>query len=43
MQRSALYSAAYQFVDTPTREKGQFLGDSVNISFALLAGMASAT
>ncbi len=36
--RSALYSAAYQFVDTPSREKGQFLGDSVNISFALMAG-----
>ncbi len=26
-----------QFVDTPTREKGQFLQDAVNISFATMA------
>jgi len=26
VQRSALYSMQQQFVDTPTREKGQFLG-----------------
>ena len=32
MKDSALYSAQNQFVDTPTREKGQFLQDSVNIS-----------
>jgi alpha-L-rhamnosidase len=38
--RSALYSGAYQFVDTPTREKGQFLGDASNISFATMAGFA---
>jgi alpha-L-rhamnosidase len=40
LQRSALYSAAHQFVDTPTREKGQFLGDAVNISFATMSGNA---
>src|SRR6185503_3862611 len=34
LQHSALHSAAYQFVDTPTREKGQFLGDAANISGA---------
>lgn len=38
MQRSALYSSQEQFLDTPTREKGQFLADSVNISQALVAG-----
>lgn len=38
VQRSALYSAAYQFVDTPTREKAQFLGDAVAISAATMAG-----
>lgn len=36
MQRSALYSAQETFVDTPTREKGQFLGDTINISDALM-------
>ena len=36
-QRSALYAVQQQFVDTPTREKGQFLGDAVNISFATMA------
>lgn len=40
VQRSALYSGAYQFVDTPSREKGQFLGDASNISFATMAGYA---
>lgn len=40
VQRSALYSGAYQFVDTPSREKGQFLGDASNISFATMAGFA---
>jgi len=38
VQHSALHSAAYQFVDTPTREKGQFLADAINISFATMAG-----
>jgi alpha-L-rhamnosidase len=38
VQHSALQSGAYQFVDTPTREKGQFLHDSANISFATMAG-----
>lgn len=37
-QRSALYSSQEQFLDTPTREKGQFLADAVNISAALMAG-----
>jgi alpha-L-rhamnosidase len=39
MQRSALYSAQQQFLDTPTREKGQFLGDAVNESYATLVGL----
>jgi alpha-L-rhamnosidase len=39
MQRSALYSAQQQFLDTPTREKGQFLGDAVNESYATLIGL----
>ncbi len=34
MQRSALYSIQNSFVDTPTREKGQFLQDAINISDA---------
>jgi alpha-L-rhamnosidase len=38
MRRSALYSSQEQFLDTPTREKGQFLADSVNISQALTTG-----
>ena len=38
VQRSALYAAQEQFLDTPTREKGQFLGDTVNDSFATMAG-----
>ncbi|MFF3501870.1 alpha-L-rhamnosidase C-terminal domain-containing protein [Streptomyces sp. NPDC003247] len=37
MQRSALYSVQETFVDTPTREQGQFLHDTVNISYALMA------
>jgi len=36
-RRSALYSVQQQFVDTPTREKGQFLADAANISFATMA------
>ena len=38
MQRSALYSVQNQFVDTPTREKGQFLYDTINISAATTVG-----
>ncbi|WP_203780623.1 family 78 glycoside hydrolase catalytic domain [Paractinoplanes rishiriensis] len=38
MQRSALYSTQEQFLDTPTREKGQFLADAVTISRALMHG-----
>lgn len=37
LKRSALYSIQNQFVDTPTREKGQFLQDSINISEASTA------
>ncbi|GGJ44049.1 hypothetical protein GCM10010121_064080 [Streptomyces brasiliensis] len=37
MQRSALQSAQNVFLDTPTREKGQFLGDSIDESFATMA------
>jgi alpha-L-rhamnosidase len=38
MQRSALYDSQEQFMDTITREKGQFLGDAVDVSRALMAG-----
>jgi alpha-L-rhamnosidase len=38
LKHSALHAGAYQFVDTPTREKGQFLNDAANISFASMAG-----
>jgi alpha-L-rhamnosidase len=38
MRRSALYDSQEQFLDTPTREKGQFLGDSVDVSLATMAG-----
>ena len=34
MKRSALYGTQNSFVDTPTREKGQFLHDAINISAA---------
>ncbi|MBW4095827.1 MAG: family 78 glycoside hydrolase catalytic domain [Acidobacteria bacterium] len=34
---STMYGIQEQFVDTPTREKGQFLGDAVNISYAAMA------
>ena len=37
MQRSALLTAQDTFLDTPTREKGQFLGDSVDESMATMA------
>lgn len=36
-RHSALYGAQEQFVDTPTREKGPFLGDSFNLSQAAMA------
>jgi alpha-L-rhamnosidase len=38
MRRSAVYSAQQQFLDTPTREKGQFLADAIDISTATMAG-----
>jgi len=38
MKRSSLYSVQNQFVDTPTREKGQFLYDTINISAATTSG-----
>ncbi|MDR7159959.1 family 78 glycoside hydrolase catalytic domain [Arthrobacter sp. BE255] len=37
LRDSALYGIQEQFVDTPTREKGQFLADAVNISYATMA------
>ncbi|MCP1415302.1 family 78 glycoside hydrolase catalytic domain [Paenarthrobacter sp. A20] len=37
LRNSALFGVQEQFVDTPTREKGQFLGDAVNISYATMA------
>jgi alpha-L-rhamnosidase len=37
MVRSLEYSVQETFVDTPTREQGQFLHDTVNISFGLMA------
>lgn len=39
MQHSAMYSAQNVFLDTPTREKGQFLGDAIDISFATMASL----
>jgi alpha-L-rhamnosidase len=36
-RHSALYDAQEQFLDTPTREKGQFLGDSFDVSQATMA------
>jgi alpha-L-rhamnosidase len=40
MRRSALYSVQEAFVDTPTREKGQFLGDAADISYATMGAFA---
>lgn len=37
LRDSALYGVQEQFVDTPTREKGQFLADAANISYAIMA------
>jgi alpha-L-rhamnosidase len=36
LKRSAIYSVQEAFVDTPTREKGQFLGDAADISYATM-------
>ena len=36
-RRSALFSSQEQFIDTPTREKGPFLGDGFNESMAVMA------
>jgi alpha-L-rhamnosidase len=38
VQHSALYSAQEQFLDTPTREKGQFLADAYDESLATMRG-----
>ncbi|MGW5364050.1 family 78 glycoside hydrolase catalytic domain [Actinopolymorpha pittospori] len=43
LRRSALYGVQEQFVDTPTREKGQFLADAVNISYATMAVLGERT
>src|SRR5690606_3257299 len=37
MDRSLRYSVQETFVDTPTREQGQFLHDTINISDGLMA------
>lgn len=39
MLRSALQSEQNTFLDTPTREKGQFLGDTVDQSFASMEAL----
>jgi hypothetical protein len=39
MQHSALQTAQNVFLDTPTREKGQFLGDAIDISFATMESL----
>ncbi|MEQ4207409.1 family 78 glycoside hydrolase catalytic domain [Actinopolymorpha sp. B9G3] len=43
LRTSALYGIQEQFVDTPTREKGQFLADAVNISYATMAALGERT
>ncbi|MFF5987616.1 family 78 glycoside hydrolase catalytic domain [Prauserella flavalba] len=43
MRRSALYGSQEQFLDTPTREKGQFLGDTADISLATMSGYGERT
>ncbi len=40
IRRSAVYSVQEAFVDTPTREKGQFLGDAADISYATMGAFA---
>lgn len=37
LQDAALHGVQERFVDTPTREKGQFLADAANISYATMA------
>jgi hypothetical protein len=39
MRHSALQSSQNVFLDTPTREKGQFLGDAIDISFATMEAL----
>ena len=39
MQHSAIHSSEETFLDTPTREKGQFTGDTVDISWASMAAV----
>jgi hypothetical protein len=39
MRHSALMSAQNVYLDTPTREKGQFLGDAIDISFATMRSL----
>lgn len=39
MQHSALQSAQNVFLDTPTREKAQFLGDTIDQSFATMESL----
>jgi hypothetical protein len=39
MRHSARMSAQNVYLDTPTREKGQFLGDAIDISFATMAAL----
>ncbi|HEV8556234.1 MAG TPA: alpha-L-rhamnosidase C-terminal domain-containing protein [Actinophytocola sp.] len=39
MRHSARYSAQNVFLDTPTREKGQFLGDTIDQSFATMEAL----
>ena len=36
LKSSATYSAQVEFVDTPTREQGQFLQDGINVGAALM-------
>src|SRR3954447_5588903 len=43
MQHSAIDSSQETFLDTPTREKGQFTGDSVDISYATMASAGDRT
>ncbi len=38
LKYSGIYSTQNTFVDTPTREKGQFLNDSINISAVTMNG-----
>ncbi len=42
-RRSALYGTQEQFIDTPTREKGQFLRDAYNISWTTMRAFGDRT